>query len=100
MRFNKRDIRIRMHLTKEQKVKIFKEHGKSDADTGSAEGQIALFTNRINHLTDHLKTQKKDHSSRLGLLKLVGKRRRLLDYLHKNDIERYRSIIAKLNIRK
>ena len=89
-----------MYLTKEKKVEIFKEHGRSDTDTGSPEGQIALFTTRINHLTEHLKTQKKDHSSRLGLLRLVGKRRRLLDYLHKNDIERYRSIIAKLNIRK
>lgn len=89
-----------MYLEKEKKEEIFKEHGKSATDTGSAEGQIALFTYRINHLTEHLKTQKKDHSSRLGLLRLVGKRRRLLDYLHKNDIERYRSIIAKLNIRK
>ncbi len=89
-----------MYLTKEKKVEIFKEHGKSEKDTGSTEAQIALFTTRINHLTDHLKTQKKDHASRLGLLKLVGKRRRLLDYLYKNDIERYRSIIAKLNIRK
>jgi small subunit ribosomal protein S15 len=89
-----------MYLTKEKKIEFFKEHGKSDKDTGSTEAQIALFTHRINHLTDHLKTQKKDHSSRLGLLKLVGKRRRLLDYLHTNDIERYRSIIAKLNIRK
>ncbi|MEM0940288.1 MAG: 30S ribosomal protein S15 [Bacteroidota bacterium] len=86
-----------MYLAKEE---IFKEHGKSATDTGSTEGQIALFTTRINHLTEHLKTQKKDHSSRLGLLRLVGKRRRLLDYLYKNDIERYRSIIAKLNIRK
>ncbi|WP_420318526.1 30S ribosomal protein S15 [Ekhidna sp.] len=89
-----------MYLTTEKKIEIFKEHGKSEKDTGSTEAQIALFTTRINHLTDHLKTQKKDHASRLGLLKLVGKRRRLLDYLHKNDIERYRSIIAKLNIRK
>ncbi|WP_425391053.1 30S ribosomal protein S15 [Ekhidna sp.] len=89
-----------MYLTKEKKIGIFKEHGKSEKDTGSTEAQIALFTTRINHLTDHLKTQKKDHASRLGLLKLVGKRRRLLDYLYKNDIERYRSIIAKLNIRK
>ena len=89
-----------MYLEKEKKEEIFKEHGKAVTDTGSTEGQIALFTYRINHLTDHLKTQKKDHSSRLGLLRLVGKRRRLLDYLHKNDIERYRSIIAKLNIRK
>ncbi|MEM6736160.1 MAG: 30S ribosomal protein S15 [Bacteroidota bacterium] len=86
-----------MYLVKEE---IFKEHGNSATDTGSTEGQIALFTTRINHLTEHLKTQKKDHSSRLGLLRLVGKRRRLLNYLYKNDIERYRSIIAKLNIRK
>ena len=89
-----------MYLTKEKKIEFFKEHGKSDTDTGSTEGQIALFTYRINHLTEHLKEQKKDHSSRLGLLRLVGKRRRLLDYLHKNDIERYRAIIAKLGIRK
>ncbi|MEM9340866.1 MAG: 30S ribosomal protein S15 [Bacteroidota bacterium] len=89
-----------MYLTKEKKIEFFKEHGKGDTDTGSTEAQIALFTYRINHLTDHLKIQKKDHSSRLGLLKLVGKRRRLLDYLHRNDIERYRSIIAKLGIRK
>ena len=89
-----------MYLTKEKKVEFFKAHGKGATDTGSTEGQIALFTYRINHLTEHLKTQKKDHSSRLGLLKLVGKRRRLLDYLYKNDIERYRSIIAELGIRK
>lgn len=89
-----------MYLTAEKKVEFFKEHGKSDSDTGSSEGQIALFTFRINHLTDHLKAMKKDHSARLGLLKLVGKRRRLLDYLKADDIERYRSIIAKLNIRK
>ncbi|MEM9896958.1 MAG: 30S ribosomal protein S15 [Bacteroidota bacterium] len=89
-----------MYLAKEKKTEIFKEHGKTANDTGSTESQIALFTYRINHLTDHLKTQKKDHASRLGLLRLVGKRRRLLDYLYKNDIERYRSIIAKLGIRK
>ena len=69
-------------------------------DTGASESQIALFTYRINHLTDHLKVNKKDHSTRLGLLKLVGKRRRLLDFLYKNEIERYRAIIAKLNLRK
>ena len=100
MRLNKSRERFRMYLETEKKKKIFKEHGKSDTDTGSAEGQIALFTYRINHLTEHLKKQKKDHSSRLGLLRLVGKRRRLLDYLYKVDIERYRSIIAKLGIRK
>ena len=89
-----------MYLDKEKKKEFFKEHEKSDTNTGSTEGQIALFTYRINHLTEHLKQQKKDHSSRLGLLRLVGKRRKFLDYLYKNDIERYRSIIAKLNIRK
>jgi small subunit ribosomal protein S15 len=89
-----------MHLTKEQKEEIFSKHGQSAKDTGSAEGQIALFTERINHLTEHLKVNKKDHSSRLGLLKLVGKRRRLLDNLHRKDIERYRAIIAQLGIRK
>ena len=91
-----------MYLTTEYKQDIFKKHGrsKSATDTGSAESQIALFTQRIGHLTEHLKTNKKDHATRMGLLKLVGKRRRLLDYLYKNDIERYRAIIAELNIRK
>lgn len=89
-----------MYLTKEKKQEFFTQHGKAAENTGSPEAQIALFTYRINHLTDHLKANKKDHSSRLGLLKLVGKRRRLLDYLQKNDIERYRSIIAELQIRK
>ena len=89
-----------MYLTKERKEEIFAEHGNSKTDTGASESQIALFTERINHLTEHLKTNKKDHSSRLGLLRLVGKRRRLLDNLMKNDIERYRAIIAKLGIRK
>ncbi len=89
-----------MYLTKEKKEEIFSQFGSAGKDTGSAESQIALFTFRINHLTEHLRTNKKDHGSRLGLLKLVGKRRRLLDHLYKTDIERYRSIIAKLNIRK
>jgi small subunit ribosomal protein S15 len=91
-----------MYLTSEKKAELFKNHGrlKSDKDTGSPESQIALFTFRIKHLTDHLKTNKKDHSSRLGLLKLVGKRRSLLNYLHKNDIERYRAVLADLGIRK
>ena len=91
-----------MYLQTEKKQELFENHGrlKSKNDTGSAESQIALFTYRINHLTDHLKSHKKDHSSRLGLLKLVGKRRRLLDYLMKVDIERYRAIIAELGIRK
>lgn len=91
-----------MYLTKEKKQELFENHGrlKSKDDTGSPESQISLFSFRIAHLTDHLKTNKKDHSSRLGLLKLVGKRRRLLEYLHKQDIERYRAILAELNLRK
>lgn len=89
-----------MYLTKEVKEGFFTKHGKGKEDTGSAEAQIALFTYRINHLTDHLKSNKHDHSSRLGLMRLVGKRRRLLDYLQKSEIERYRSIIAELKIRK
>lgn len=91
-----------MYLTTEKKAELFKNHGrlKSDSDTGSPESQIALFSFRIKHLTEHLKTNRKDHSSRLGLLKLVGKRRSLLNYLVKEDIERYRSIIADLGIRK
>lgn len=89
-----------MHLTTEQKKDIFKTYGSSETDTGSPEAQIALFTERINHLTEHLKSNKKDHGSRLGLLKLVGKRRRLLNYVMKKDIENYRSLIKKLGIRK
>lgn len=89
-----------MYLTKETKEKIFKEHGKSAIDTGSTEGQIALFTYRINHLTNHLKNNRKDFNTQRSLVKLVGKRRSLLDYLVKNDIERYRAIIKKLNLRK
>ena len=73
---------------------------KHDTDTGSPEVQIALLTDRINHLTEHLKVHKKDNHSRRGLLKMVGKRRKMLDYLAKKDIERYRAIIAKLGIRK
>lgn len=91
-----------MYLSTEKKQELFKNHGrlKAEKDTGSAESQIALFTFRINHLTQHLKVNKKDHSSRAGLLKLVGKRRRLLDYLYKREIERYRAIIAELGLRK
>jgi small subunit ribosomal protein S15 len=91
-----------MKLTTEAKQEIFENYsaGKSKKDTGSAESQIALFTTRINHLTEHLKVNKKDFSTRLGLLKLVGKRRRLLNYLTKQDIERYRAVIAELGIRK
>ncbi len=91
-----------MYLTSEVKKEQFKSHGfsKNEADTGSAESQIALFTFRINHLTEHLKTNKKDHSTRMGLLKLVGKRRKLLKYLQQKDIERYRAILSELNLRK
>lgn len=87
-------------ITKEQKTALIEQFGKSGSDTGTPEVQIAIFTARINELTDHLKTHDKDHSTRRGLLKLVGKRRRLLNYLMNNDIERYRSIIAELGIRK
>jgi small subunit ribosomal protein S15 len=91
-----------MYLTKETKTEIFENHGrlKEKPDTGSPESQIALFTFRINHLTQHLKSNKKDYSSRMGLLKLVGKRRRLLNYLQKRDIERYRKVISELKLRK
>ena len=87
-------------LDKERKKALIAEYGKSEADTGSPEAQIALFTERINYLTEHLKTHKKDFASRRGLLKLVSRRRSLLDYLHRKDLERYRAIIHKLNIRK
>jgi small subunit ribosomal protein S15 len=89
-----------MYLTPEKKQEFFAEYGKSEKDTGSAEGQVALFTFRINHLTGHLKNNKKDFSTRRSLIKLVGKRRRLLDYMKDKDIERYRTIIEKLNLRK
>jgi len=89
-----------MYLTTELKQNFFKEHGKSEFDTGSAEGQIALFTYRIKHLTEHLKENKKDTATRRSLVLLVGKRRKLLDYLKKTDITRYRSIIKELGIRK
>lgn len=91
-----------MYINTEVKKEIFKKFGnaKTEADTGSPESQIALFTYRINHLTGHLKSNKKDVSTRMGLLRLVGKRRRLLDYLYKNDINRYRATIKELGIRK
>jgi small subunit ribosomal protein S15 len=79
---------------------IIAEHGKHTKDTGSPEVQIALLTERINHLTEHLKVHKKDHHSRRGLLMMVGRRRRLLDYLRNQDVERYRSLIAKLGLRR
>ena len=89
-----------MYLTKEKKQEIFAQYGKSATNTGSAESQIALFTNRINHLTEHLRGNQKDFSTQRALLKLVGQRRRQLDYLKDNDIERYRGIIKSLNLRK
>lgn len=89
-----------MYLTAEKKQEIFKKYGKSESDTGSTEGQIALFTYRINHLNEHLKANKKDHSTQRALLRLVGKRRSLLDYLKDKDIERYREVIKDLQIRK
>ncbi|MCH4238790.1 MAG: 30S ribosomal protein S15 [Oscillospiraceae bacterium] len=87
-------------MTKTEKTEIMKQYARHEGDTGSPEVQIAVLTKRINDLTEHLRTHKKDHHSRHGLLKMVGTRRRLLNYLTKVDIERYRSIIAKLNIRK
>ncbi|MCF8294605.1 MAG: 30S ribosomal protein S15 [Bacteroidales bacterium] len=89
-----------MYLTTEKKREIFATYGKSEKDTGTAEGQIALFTFRINHLTEHLKSNKKDFGTQRALLKLVGKRRKLLDFLKERDIERYREILKALNIRK
>lgn len=89
-----------MYLTTDVKKQIFAKHGKSEKDTGSAEGQIALFSTRINHLTEHLKVHKKDYGTQRSLIKLVGKRRSLLDYLHKTDINRYRAIVKELDLRK
>ncbi len=82
------------------KKDIIKEYGKSDTDTGSTEVQVALMSERINHLTEHLKDHKKDHHTRRGLLMLVGKRKRLLEYLQNQDINRYRELIDKLGIRR
>lgn len=87
-------------ITKEQTAEAVKTYGKSETDTGAPEVQIAIMTQRINVLTEHLKEHKKDHSTRRGLLALVGKRRRLLNYLIDRDIERYRAIIKQLGIRK
>ena len=87
-------------MTTERKAEIIKEYGRTPNDTGSPEVQVALLTERINVLTEHLKENKKDHHSRRGLLKMVGKRRGLLDYLKKTDLEGYRALIAKLGIRK
>ncbi|QNR24869.1 MULTISPECIES: 30S ribosomal protein S15 [Croceimicrobium] len=89
-----------MYLSPEKKREIFQKYGKSDNDTGSPEGQVALFTYRINHLTEHLKRNRKDFATEKALVDMVGKRRRILGYLKDRDIERYRAIIAELGIRK
>lgn len=91
-----------MYLNTVKKQEIFSKHSfsKGSKDTGSPESQIALFTFRINHLTEHLKGNKKDFSSQQGLLRLVGKRKKLLNYLQNTDIERYRSVVAELELRK
>ena len=89
-----------MYLTSDTKKEIFTKHGKNEKDTGSAEGQISLFSFRIKHLTDHLKGNKKDFNTQKALVKLVGKRRDLLDYLKHKDIERYRAIVKDLGLRK
>jgi len=91
---------IGMYLTAEKKREIFAKYGASETNTGSTEGQIALFTFRINHLTEHLKRNRKDFNTERSLVKLVGKRRSLLDYMIKNDIEKYRELIKDLGIRK
>ncbi|MFN8233583.1 MAG: 30S ribosomal protein S15 [Actinomycetota bacterium] len=89
-----------MTLTKEAKTQLIEEHARSAGDTGSAEVQVAVLTRRIAELTEHLKTHRQDHASRRGLLKMVGRRRRLLEYLKREDIERYRDLIAKLGLRR
>ena len=89
-----------MTLTADRKREIVSEYGRVDGDTGSAEVQVALLTERINELTEHLRGHKKDHHSRRGLLMLVGKRRRLLRYLERSDIERYRALVADLGLRR
>jgi len=89
-----------MYLNKEVKKKIFKKHGGSDTNTGSTEGQIALFTHRIDHLTTHLKNNRKDFGTQRALQLLVGKRRSLLDYLKNKDIEKYRELIKELKLRR
>lgn len=89
-----------MYLTAEKKQEIFEKYGNSKDDTGSAEGQVALFTFRINHLTEHLKQNRKDFDTERALVNLVGKRKRILNYLKAKDISRYRAIIAELGIRK
>jgi small subunit ribosomal protein S15 len=89
-----------MALAKEAKREIVEKHGRGEADTGSSQVQIALLSRRIDELTEHLRTHKKDHHSRRGLLMLVGRRRRLLDYLQRNDLEGYRQLIKELGLRR
>jgi len=89
-----------MTTTKDDKTSLIREHARSEGDTGSAEVQVAVLTRRIADLTEHLKLHKQDHHSRRGLLMLVGRRRRLLEYLKREDIERYRDIVAKLGLRR
>ena len=89
-----------MALTKEAKQDLINKHGRSETDTGSPEVQIAMLTQRINELTEHLRIHKHDHHTRRGLLKLVGRRRRHLAYLNRNDVDRYRALIARLGLRK
>lgn len=89
-----------MYLTAETKKDFFKKHGASETNTGSAEGQIALFSYRISHLTEHLKSNKKDFGTQKSLVKMVAKRRSLLDYLKTTDLERYRSIVKELGLRR
>lgn len=89
-----------MYLTSDVKKEIFKKHGGAESNTGSTEGQIALFTHRINHLTEHLKKNRKDYGTQRALLNLVGKRRSLLNYLMNKDIEKYRALIKELKLRK
>lgn len=89
-----------MPLLKDQKTALISEHRRGESDTGSPQVQIALLTARIQELTEHLKTHAKDHHSRRGLLQMVGKRRRLLDYLRREDVERYRELISRLGLRR
>jgi small subunit ribosomal protein S15 len=89
-----------MPLTKDRKAELIGKYGRSGGDTGSAEVQVALLTERINELTEHLRSHVKDHHSRRGLLKMVGKRRRLLKYLESDDLERYRALVAELGLRR
>lgn len=96
----KRKQKRKMLVTSEKKKEIFAQYGKSAKDTGSTEAQIALFTERINHITEHLRKSKKDFSAELSLIKMVGKRRSLLNYLAKTDLAKYRALIQELGIRK